>query len=92
MRRLVRGLAGRLRFLSPGNGLAAVAFQLRLDIVGDPFRVPPLDRQDRDAVEIDAEVKVVAGRKPRLAGLAEDLPLRHRVAVLYVDGTHVAVD
>src|SRR5688572_27910708 len=56
---LARGFAGRLLRLV--DVFAAVTFQLRLDVVGDPLLVPPLDRQDGDAVQVDAVVEVIAG-------------------------------
>src|SRR5262249_59468021 len=72
--------------------LAAAAFQFRRDVAADPLPVPPLHGQDRDAVEIDAEVQVVAAGEAGLAGLAEDLALLDLVADLDVDRAQVAVE
>src|SRR5262245_16184454 len=70
----------RLRDLLPATPLG-----LGLDVVVDPLLVPPLDRQHRDAIEIDPEVQMVADGEPRLAGLAEHLALADGVALLDVD-------
>ena len=44
------------------------------------------------AIEIDPEMQVVAAGKPGLAGLAEDLPLRDRIAGLDVDRLQMAIE
>jgi hypothetical protein len=67
-------LRARLRrLLRLVDFLPAVALELGLDVVADPLRVPPFDRQDRDAVEVHAVVQVVAAGEAGLAGLADDL-------------------
>src|SRR6476660_201724 len=76
----------RLRDLLPGP-----PFQLGRDVVVDPLLIPPLHGQHCDAIEIDAEMQVVAGGKARLTCLAEDLPLGDRIALLNVDRTEMAV-
>src|SRR5688500_7902890 len=75
-------LAWPCRTLRFGDRLAALTCELGADVVLDPLRVPPLDRQDGDAVQIDAIVQMIAGSKPGLARLAKDLPLAHRIADL----------
>src|SRR5262245_20828522 len=77
----------RLRDLLP-----APSFQLRLDVFVDPLLVPPFHGQYRDAIEVDPEMQVVAGGKPRLTRLAEDLALGDRIARLDVDRTEMPVE
>src|SRR6185369_11754484 len=91
---LAPALARRLarRRLRLGDLFAAPALELGLDVVVNPLRVPPLDRQDCDAVQIDAEVQMIAAGEAGLAGLAQDLLLLDRVALLHVDGAQVAVE
>ena len=60
-----RALAGLLHV---GDLLVAHALEFRLDIVLDPLRVPPLHGQDRDAMQVDAVVEVVAGGEAGPAG------------------------
>src|SRR4249920_2132833 len=86
-RRLARGRRLRLRDL-----VAAPALELGLDVVADPLRVPPLDGQDGDALQIDAVVQMIAACEAGLPRPAEDLPLLHRLAVLDLDGAQVAVE
>src|SRR5919109_171333 len=83
--------ARRLR-LRGRDLFAATAFELRADVVVDPLRVPPFDRQHGDAVEIDAEVQVVARRETRLAALAHDLARLDLVADLDVDLAKVPIE
>src|SRR5512134_212430 len=77
----------RLRDLLP-----APPFQLGLDVFVDPLLVPPLHGQHRDTIEIDPEMQVVAGGKPRLTRLAEDLALGDGIARVDVDRTEMAVE
>src|SRR5881628_792781 len=65
--------------LAPGT-------DLRLDAVLDPVGVPPLPRIDRDAVQQDAEVEVVAAREARGAAAAQQIASPHRLPFLYVYG------
>src|SRR5215831_5549432 len=71
--------------------LPAMPFELGLDVVVDPLLVPPLNRQHRDTIEIDAEVQVVPGGEPGLARLAERLALCNGVPLLDVDRAQVPV-
>src|SRR5688572_21488851 len=89
---LAHGFAGSFRFLRFMDRRASVTFQLRLDVVVYPLLVPPLDRQDRDPVQVNAEVEMVAGRESRLARLAQNLPLLDRLTVLDVDGAQMAIE
>src|SRR6185295_14305938 len=85
-RRLARGRRLRLRDL-----IAAPALELGLDVVVDPLGVPPLHRQDGDALQIDAVVQMIAAREAGLPRPAEDLPLLDRLAVLDLDRAQMAV-
>src|SRR5687768_4337359 len=55
------------RLLRLGDLFAAVTFQLRRNVVVDPLLVPPLDREDGNAVQVDAVVEVIAGGESRFA-------------------------
>src|SRR3990170_3740111 len=88
---LARGFARRVRLLRFGDRFAALTFELRLDVVVDPLRVPPLHRQNGGPMQIDAIVQMIARGQSGLARLAEDLPLLDRIADLDVDGAQVGI-
>ena len=75
-----RGAFGLLDILS------ARTIQFRLDVVIDPFLVPPFDRENRQAVQVDAKMKMVADGKPGFAGFADGLLLLDGIAHFDVDG------
>src|SRR6266852_8382293 len=74
-----------------GDLLATAPLELRRDVVVDPLLVPPLDGQDRDSIEIDAVVQVIARGEAGFAGLADDLALGDGIADLHLDRAQVSV-
>ena len=66
--------------------------QVRLDVIGDPFRVPPLDRIDVGVADQRREVQVVAAGEAGRAGEAEPLAALDARARLDVDARQVAVE
>ena len=62
------------------------------DVILDPVGIPPLFGVDLDAVELHAEVDVVAAGHAGLAALAQDLALFDKVAFVDGDFAEVAVD
>jgi hypothetical protein len=85
------GLMGGFGFLRFRCAFAGQAVEFGLNIVLDPFLIPPFHRQDRDAVKIDAEVQVIAAGKAGFAGLADGLSLLDLVADFDVGGTQMLI-
>ncbi len=56
-----RRFGGGFIFLRLPGGFAGLAVEFGLDVVLDPFLIPPFHRQDRDAVQIDAKMQVITG-------------------------------
>ncbi len=90
--RLRATLRAGFEFLISSRLSLELPIEFRLDVVLDPFLVPPLDRQDGDAVQVNAEVKVVAHGKPGFAGFADELLLLDLIAHFDVDGAQVRVE
>src|ERR1700692_2122401 len=62
------------------------------DVVLYPVRVPPLFGVDLDSIELHGEVDVVSSGHPCHAAQSHNLRAFDRVALVYIDPTHVAVD
>src|SRR5271163_3381960 len=76
----------------PASASKPGKFQPFGDVVFNPVSVPPFFGVDLDAVELHAEVDVVAAGHPRLTALAHDLAALHQVALMHRDLAQVAVD
>ena len=61
-------------------------------VILDPMRIPPLFRIDLYAVQLHAEVDVIAARHPGHSAQAHRLAALHIVADLHIDLAHVSVD
>src|ERR1700733_964718 len=79
---------------SPGPPLFAEAGQIHTtdDVVLYPVRVPPLFGVDLDSIELHGEVDVVSSGHPCHAAQSHNLRAFDRIALVYIDPTHVAVD
>ena len=62
------------------------------DVVLYPVRVPPLFGVDLDSIELHGKVDVVSSGHPCHAAQSHNLRAFDRVALVYIDPTHVAVD
>ena len=72
--------------------LTARTIQFRLDVVIDPFLVPPFDRQDRQPMKVNAEMQVISRREARFTGFADGLVLLDLISHFNVDGAQVRVE
>src|SRR5687768_452132 len=88
---LADGLAGGPGRLALVHGLAGTPLDLGLDVIANPLFVPPLDRQDGSAVQIDAKVQMISRRQTGFTGFAEGLSLLDLLAGFDVDGAQVGV-
>jgi hypothetical protein len=62
------------------------------NVIFDPVAVPPFLRVNLDAIELHAEVNVVASGHSRLAARAHDLASFHQVAFVHINLAQVAVN
>ena len=62
------------------------------NVIINPVAVPPFLRVNLDAIELHAEVDMVASGHPGLAARAHDLASFHHVAFVHINLAKVAVD
>ena len=62
------------------------------NVILDPVAVPPFLRVNLDAIELHAEVNMVAGSHARHATCAHYLPSLHHVAFVYGNLAEMSID